>query len=170
MAARSTLATRLARARFLARLIPLGFALLFLLGLVLARPSWAWSGAARQETSHVQVRATPRQALRGYLDAARASEWTRAAEFLDLGGRRAAPGSAAAGTLARQLKEVLDQTIWIDLSRVSDAPEGTGSKDDGLDPELERVGMVRTPQGEVPILLARTSTGPGFEWRFSADT
>lgn len=168
MAARSTLATRLARARFLARLIPLGCALLFLLGLALARPSLAWPGAARQGTSHAQVRATPRQALKGYLEAARAAEWTRAAEFLDLRGRRAAPGSAAAGTLARQLKEVLDQTFWIDLERVSDTPEG--SPDDGLAPDLERVTTVRTPQGEVPILLARSAAAQGGEWRFSGET
>jgi MscS family membrane protein len=167
---RSTPAAPLRRVHWLVRLLPLGAALVFLLGLALARPELAaGSAVARpQAGSHAQVRSTPRQTVRGYLEAARTSEWARAAEFLDLSGARLATGSEEAASLAHDLKIVLDRTAWIELALVSDSPEG--ARDDGLDPELERIARVPTPQGEVPILLARQTTAAGVEWRFAPDT
>jgi MscS family membrane protein len=107
------------------------------------------------------ARATPRAALYGYLTACRAGDYETAAQYLDLG--RVAPAEGA--QLARRLKRVLDQTLWVDLERLSADPKGDASD---ASAERDRVGTVQTPRGPVPIWVERS--GADGQWRIAAAT
>ena len=73
-------------------------------------------------------RGTPRGSMYGYLSAARAGDYERAAEFLDL--RRLLHEEQARGPeLARRLKVVLDQTLWVDLVNLADTNAGLPNDD-----------------------------------------
>ena len=106
----------------------------------------------------------PRDAALGYLEAARAGDWERAARYLDLRALAPERRSARGPILARELKAVLDRELWVDIAALSNAPEG--AHDDGLPPRLERIGTIATPQGPVDVLLERA----GGEWRIAAAT
>ncbi len=97
-------------------------------------------------------RGTPRGSMYGFLVAARAGEYERAAEFLDL--RRLPPEEQARGPeLARQFKAALDATLWVDFLTLSDTHDGFG--DDGLSPWQDRLGDIQTQEGQVSLLLQR---------------
>jgi MscS family membrane protein len=96
-------------------------------------------------------RGTPRRAVEGFLQAARAHNYRRAAEYLDL--RRFPPSTAEVlgPTLARHLKIFLDQKLRIDVESVSDSPDG--HLEDGLPPDIEQLGPIDTPDKPVHIRL-----------------
>jgi MscS family membrane protein len=97
-------------------------------------------------------RGTPQGSMYGFLSAARKHEYERAAEYLDL--RRLPPEEQERGPeLARWLKVVLDQSLWVDVVNLSS--ENDGRPDDGLPAWQDRVGEVQTAHGPVPILLQR---------------
>ena len=65
-------------------------------------------------------RGTPRGSMYGFLTAARSRDFERAAEYLDL--RQLPPDEQDRGPeLARRLRVVLEQTIWIDVGNLSDS-------------------------------------------------
>ena len=91
-------------------------------------------------------RGTPRGSMYGYLTAARARDYERAAEYLDL--RRLPLDQQERGPeLARRLKVVLDQTMWVDVGNLSDSNAGTPNIIlfllDDLSSELDRVRTQR---------------------------
>jgi MscS family membrane protein len=96
---------------------------------------------------------TPRAAMRGYLEACRAGNYTAAAEYLDLRAVPPAVRGRRGPVLARELKAVLDPTLWVDLDALSDLPEG--DRDDGLPAQRELVGTITTEKRSVPLLLER---------------
>jgi MscS family membrane protein len=98
-------------------------------------------------------RGTPRSAMHGFLAAARAGEWTRAAQYLDLRSISAGEREARGPELARQLKIILDRTLWVDLDALSDDP--AGARDDGLPAHRELVGHLEATEPPLPILLDR---------------
>lgn len=106
--------------------------------------------------------ATPRRALRAFVDSARAGDFAGAARVLDLTAipeeRRAAEGAR----LARELKFVLDQELWLDWDRISDDPAGDPT---GV-PGAEVVGSLPLGNAHVPVRLVRTDgtwrLGPGL--------
>ena len=68
-------------------------------------------------------RGTPRGSMYGFLSATREGDYERAANFLDL--RRLPPEQRdSAPELARRLKAVLDQTLWVDVVNLSKTNEG----------------------------------------------
>ena len=98
-------------------------------------------------------RDTPRGAMEGYLHASREGDYERATEYLDLRRVPRAERAAQGRRLARDLRIVLDQTLWVQPGALSDDP--LGNRDDGLAPPLERVGTIRTSRGPVDVLLER---------------
>jgi MscS family membrane protein len=122
-------------------------------------------GGIRPEATRAD---SPRGAVAGYLVAARAGDYRRAANYLDLSELEGEDTTAARGTLlARQLKFVLDRMLWIDLDDVSENPDG--DLQDGLPPDRERIGTISTRQGPVDIRMRRgedPATG-NKTWRFS---
>ena len=114
-------------------------------------------------------RGTPRTAARGLLDALREGDYARAAEYLDL---RRIPTTRRADDgleIAKQLKAVLDRTLWVDLDDLSDGPEG--NTEDGLPSRTDRLGSLDTREGVADIKLARVPREDGQSiWKVSADT
>lgn len=97
-------------------------------------------------------RGTPRGTMRGFFTATRARNYERAAKHLDL--RGLPPDARDTGPeLARWLKVVLDQTIWVDLAFLSNS--NAGVLDDDLPAWQERLGEIDMPQGRETLLLQR---------------
>lgn len=115
------------------------------------------------------ARNVPRDVVIDFLDACRASDYHRAAAHLDLRRLNTAAREIDGPRLARELKVVLDQKLWIEPDLISD--QAAGNLDDGLPPEFERVGSIATDRGSVDILLENVGHDPGDRhWRFAAST
>ena len=69
-------------------------------------------------------RVTPRRSLRGFLVAAQARDFERAAEYLDLRNLPARMNPVNGPSLAQRLAIVIERELWIDLDEVSDFPDG----------------------------------------------
>ena len=113
-------------------------------------------------------RSTPRKTVRGFLEAAREEEFRLASRYLELGGRGLEPGSSEAAELARQLHEVIEESMVLELATVSDRPEG----DPGDGVRIERVRGDVQPERADPRLvleLRELETGESA-WLVSAST
>jgi MscS family membrane protein len=112
---------------------------------------------------------TPRGAVHAYLQAARDGDWEEAARYLDLRALAPARREEEGPRLARDLKTVLDRTLWIELGALSDDPEG--HRDDGLPPRRDLVGTIRSARGPVDVLVERSPVAEGPpRWRIAAPT
>lgn len=114
-------------------------------------------------------RGNPRSSLIGYLKATRDGNYERAAEYLDT---RNLPGWMAyieASELARQLKIVLNRTLWIDLELVSSDP--AGDREDGLHSIRESIGRIKIGDQTIDIIMQRIPREDGiYIWKFSNRT
>jgi MscS family membrane protein len=114
-------------------------------------------------------RGVPRSAMLGYLEASRAGDYERAARYLDLRRFGAREGEQRGPELARQLKIVLDRTLWVDLDALSAAPEG--HDDDGLPRSQDLVGILERTSGPARILLQRVPREDGVRiWQVAPAT
>ena len=113
---------------------------------------------------------TPRGAVTGYILAARAGDYEKAAGFLDLSRLPEDERAESGPVLARQLKIVLDQKLWFgDMDGISDHPEG--QRNDGLPDDRDAVGSIATSHGDVPIRLKRVPGPDGhLVWKFAPAT
>jgi MscS family membrane protein len=109
-------------------------------------------------------RDNPRSAMRGYLEACRAGEYEKAAQYMDLGRMPRARGA----TLARQLKTVLDRVLWVELEQLSEAPEGTD--DDGLPRNRDLVGTIGAKDGPVGVFVERRREAGKQVWKIASAT
>jgi MscS family membrane protein len=111
-------------------------------------------------------RGTPRSSVRGFLSATKDRDYARAAEYLDL---RSLPPDTAGSQgpeLARQLRIVLDQTLWIDVDSLSRDPEG--DQKDNLSVVRERVGRISAEGKTYDLYLQRVPRGDGlYIWKFA---
>lgn len=143
--------------------------------LVLGPPPPAWgqtTGAPAKAAATAQPapedplgRESPRGTVLGFIKAAGAENYERAAQYLD-----ARKNPRAAEELAMQLTVILDRRLSAaDIDLLSAKPEG--NLDDDLPPNLDRVGEVRGSRGPVEILLERVQRGgdPPI-WLVSAKT
>jgi MscS family membrane protein len=111
-----------------------------------------------------------RGAMRGFLVAARAGEWERAARYLDLSPLAPGEREAAGPMLAQRLKRVLDRTLWVELDALSDEPRGNLAEE-GLENDRDRVGVITLPEGgRVEILLERVREDGERVWKIAAPT
>jgi MscS family membrane protein len=141
-----------------------GFVLAFC-WLVAAHSGPGWS---QEDTGDALGRATPRGAVRGYLEAARSGDYTRAARYLDLSPIQTNAVSRGP-RWARQLKVVLDRTLWVDLESLSEAADG--HPDDGLPKNRDRVGQILVDGIATDIWVDRSRTKSGDSiWRFASPT
>ncbi|MBM3984160.1 MAG: mechanosensitive ion channel family protein [Planctomycetes bacterium] len=136
--------------------------------LLLAAPAFARVPQAGSSSSASDQVASdsPRAALEGFLDKARAGDFEAAARWLELS---ADAPSGDGPRLARRLRFVLDHHVWFDMSQVSG--ESGGRADDGLTPDTEEVGAIRSRAGvDEPVRLVRVEDAAGARWLFSAAT
>jgi MscS family membrane protein len=129
------------------------------------------SSQTRTATSDIPVddldRGTSRRALEGFRKAARARDYRRAAEYLDLRQFTAEEAKTLGPQLARHLKIVMDQQVPLDVDRLSDRP--AGHLDDGLPPDMEQVARIETPGKPVYLRLQRVPREDGVSiWKLSA--
>ncbi|MBW2526478.1 MAG: mechanosensitive ion channel [Deltaproteobacteria bacterium] len=87
-----------------------------------------------------------------------------AVRYLDLRGLRG--GTQSPILAARQLADALVHRVGLDVTTLSDVPEGDPA--DGAD--VERVGVVELADRQVPITLERMPLGGSSEWIFSRTT
>lgn len=112
--------------------------------------------------------ANPRGALHRYLMDARDARWSDAARSLDLSGIAKEERATEGPLLARQLKVVLDRTIWFDFDKISDRPGGTVTE--GIPDDVERVGTIETASGPVDVTMRRVAdpeAGGRLVWKIS---
>jgi MscS family membrane protein len=111
-------------------------------------------------------RGVPRTSLRGYLKAADAGDWERAAEYLDLRNLPRGLDASQGPELARKLKVVLDRALWIDHAAVS--IDAKGHADDGVPAYRDYLGRIETTERQIDVLLQRVPREDGvFVWKFS---
>jgi len=109
--------------------------------------------------------AVPAGAVRSFIDACRGGRYQEAARYLSLDSVDAKNRDILGPRYARQLKIVLDRTLWIQYELLSDRPEG--DLEDGLPDNLERLGTI----GEFEALLERMPDDNGRQvWRIATGT
>jgi MscS family membrane protein len=109
-------------------------------------------------------RSTPRGAVKGFIEAVQLGDYEKAISYLDTKQR-----GDLARELARQLGFILDHETSIDLSNLSNKPEGDVL--DNVQPNRDLVGVVKTSMGNVGIYVDRVqrNDNPPY-WLFSSDT
>lgn len=114
-------------------------------------------------------RGVPRGAVKGFLSAINDRDFEQAANFLDLSNLPRGYTENQGPSLARYFKVVLNRTLWIDLDLISRDPEG--KEGDGLPPDRDRVGQIKTEQKTYDVLIQRVPREDGvLIWKFSAST
>ena len=109
-------------------------------------------------------RSTPQGTVVGFMRAAEKDDFERAVEYLDT--KQPAP---RAQQLARRLRYILEWGFSASVPTLSKKPEG--DLDDGLRPNREKIGVVKTESGKYDLLLDRVQKGSDPPvWLFSADT
>jgi len=158
-----------------------GRAFLHVLSITLLAIAFATSASAQGRTAPPRAetravapddpfnRGTPRGALRTYLESAREARWSDAAEILDLTGLPESSRAQQGPELARKLKYLLDEQLWIDLDAISDEPEGV--VDDAHGESRDLVGTLSGEAGGMNVLLERAPRADGVPiWRISSAT
>jgi MscS family membrane protein len=109
-------------------------------------------------------RTTPHGSVLGFLRAAEAKDYTRAAKYLD--GRRS---EEQGQELAKQLKILLDLGLSTSIDGLSRSPKG--NVEDNLPFSREQVGLVKTGNGDLEVLLdqVKHADEPPI-WLFSQET
>ena len=86
-------------------------------------------------------RGVPRETMFGFFAAVRENDLKRAAEYLDLRYPPRGYQKSDGPELARQLKVILDRTLWVEMDLLSTDPKG--HKDDGLPRSRDLVGQIQ---------------------------
>ncbi len=155
-------------------MLPRLIARMLLLNLMLIPPAFAQAPGVPQPKAPAEAaptsqdplgRDTPRGTVLGFIKAANAENFARAAQYLDA---RRMPREAE--ERARQLLVVLNRGLFAsDVEQLSNKPEG--NLDDGLPPNVDQVGTVKSGTVTLDIMLERVQrTGELPIWLFSAAT
>ena len=111
-------------------------------------------------------RGNPHDSIIGYLEAANAFQWDKAAEYLDLRNVPDEVGELGGPELARQFNHVLSRAVWFDDYTVSRSADGV--QGDGLPEYRDELVTINTMDGPVPIWLQKVPRGDGEEiWKLS---
>lgn len=98
-------------------------------------------------------RGQPRGTISGFLFAVQKYDYQRASQYMDFRNLSTQTASYSEQELARLLHVVLRRTIWVDIHAVSDDPKG--NLNDGLPSYRELIGKIKTPNGEIQLVLQR---------------
>jgi len=112
---------------------------------------------------------TPLEAMLLMREATKAKDWDSAAKFLDTRYLPEELEQWEPRELLRALGYVFGQQNIIDITKLSDDPQG--DLDDGLPSYRDQIGSVLISSGEVPIYLQRVPDGKGGKvWKVSNAT
>jgi len=107
---------------------------------------------------------SPRASVMAFLQLAQQHNYAQAAQYLDV----APADRIRAPELAQRLREVMDQRLWVAMTRVS--PLAIGDTTDG-DPARDRLGVIPGATGlPEPVLLQRFDGAAVRRWRFDPAT
>ena len=111
-------------------------------------------------------RGVPRSSVKRFLEAGKDGDFESAAQHLDLRNLPREMRNAKGTELARELKIILDRSLWIDLELLSDHPEGY--ENDGLPSYRDLLGQIETEKKTYTLLLQRVPRGDGVSvWKVS---
>ncbi len=112
-----------------------------------------------------QNQSTARNAVYGFLMLARAGDWQEAAGYLEEpeGGW---PEGADPVLLARALKLILDERLWIDFDGIPDLEEAIDGDDEDSSPDPVVVGEIQVGDDVMPVEVREE----GGRWSFAAET
>jgi MscS family membrane protein len=111
-------------------------------------------------------RGVPRSSVKRFLEAGKAGDFESAAQHLDLRNLPRAMRSAKGSEIARELKIILDRSLWIELELLSDHPKGY--ENDGLPSYRDLLGQIETEKKTYTLLLQRVPRGDGVHiWKIS---
>ncbi len=130
----------------------------------------AEAAAASAEPTPVDEldRGTPRGAMLGYLESCRSGNYQQAARYLDLS-RTPKDRRDGGPKLARELKVVLDRTLWIEPDALS--ADSDGNIDDSLPEGEDLVGIIKGTKRSWRVLLDRVRAEDGTPiWKISSTT
>jgi MscS family membrane protein len=125
------------------------------------------SGASNTAKTPVDPygRTTPSGTVFGFLQAAQESNYSAAAQYLQMSpARRQSEGEQ----VAAKLKEVMDRAFAGSLKRVSTQPEGTPQEDVPLD--RQNLGPMSSGDIEVELQLVRVNEGGTKIWLIASDS
>ncbi|RJF63836.1 mechanosensitive ion channel family protein [Rhodopseudomonas palustris] len=111
-------------------------------------------------------RETPAGMVAGFISAAAEQNYEKAAQYLDLSQEKGAWGPS----VAQQLQRILDQGGYV-FSRLRLSAEPAGDVDDGLPPDQDKFGAVRTTNGSVDLIAQQVADKDGNKiWLVSSRT
>ena len=114
-------------------------------------------------------RGVPRNSVAEYFVAVKAGDYKRAKSYLDLRNLPRGYTGNDGPELARQLKIVLDRSLWVDLDLLS--TEDEGHSDDGLPSYRDLVGQIEVNNKKYDILLQHVPRSDGVKiWKFASKT
>jgi MscS family membrane protein len=114
-------------------------------------------------------RSTPRGTMMHFLRLTHGRNYAAAAEYLEISRRPGDPADTVAQQLAEKLQAVLDRELIINLTAISDEPEG--KLDDGLPRDQEIISTLAARDSSVDLKLHRVRIQGGVEvWLFSSET
>ena len=114
-------------------------------------------------------RDTPSTAIEAFLSATTKRDYDNAANHLRLTKLPKGYEKADGPELARMLRILINQKLWIDIDKLS--IDYKGNLDDGLPDNLEFISSVKTPEGIKNLYLRRYRDSSGnYAWQFSNDT
>lgn len=114
-------------------------------------------------------RGVPRNSVAGYFHAVKNADLAKAAHYLDLRNMPRGYQQSDGTELARQLKVVLDRSLWVDMDLLS--TEAKGHANDGLPTFRDLLGQIEVNARKYDILLQRIPRNDGvFIWKFSSKT
>jgi len=117
------------------------------------------------------LRDTPRSSVLGFLRVSREGDFEEATLYMDFRNLPKDVKKIPEEKLAKQLKVVLDRTLWIDLESLS--TEEGGHKDDNLPSYRDRIGVIKANEDHknIDILYQRVPGPEGdYIWKFSNRT
>lgn len=98
-------------------------------------------------------RGSPRSSMQGYLDAANANNFELASNYLDVRNLPQEVAQISPAVLAKQLKQVLDRQLWVDVHALSQSNQGAAQ--DGLPGYRDLVGKIAISDRTVSIFMQR---------------
>jgi MscS family membrane protein len=114
-------------------------------------------------------RGVPRSSVKRFFEAAKDGDFESAAQHLDLRNLPRQMRNAQGMELARQLKVILDRSLWIELDLLSDHPKGY--ENDGLPSYRDLLGQIETEKKTYTLLLQHVPRGDGVHiWKISNAT
>jgi len=114
-------------------------------------------------------RDTPSTAIEAFLSVTTKRDYDNAANHLRLTKLPKGYEKADGPELARMLRILINQKLWIDIDKLS--IDYKGNLDDGLPDNLEFISSVKTPEGIKNLYLRRYRDSSGnYAWQFSNDT